>query len=148
MTKKIIKSVLFSTLLLWGLFGSLTAYFVRDKTHLECGKVIDNFTEIKNLKHSTKTEYYLNIQYNRYSKVECVTAETFYENYKIGSDICFTRTDYNGIIDLLKFGGIVIMIGLLLMCVISLFIYLFCEDTLTDAFIWFMWVINQIILKD
>lgn len=54
----------------------------------ECGTVIEDFTELCSVKHGTITEYYLKIQFKDEVKVERVTAQTFYDNHKVGSFIC------------------------------------------------------------
>lgn len=70
-------------------------HMFRYKTGVECGTVTEDFTELQNIKHGTRTEYYLKVQYPTREKIENVTAETFYENHRVGSQVCFNR--YEGV---------------------------------------------------
>lgn len=57
-------------------------------TGSKCGKVIDNFTSIVNIKYGTKTDYFLKVDYGDHIETNNVTAMTYHDYNKIGSTIC------------------------------------------------------------
>ena len=59
-------------------------------TGYECGKVETNFTELTNVKHGTRTDYYLKVQYKDRTEIVDVTPETWYDS-KPGQTICFNK---------------------------------------------------------
>ncbi len=59
---------------------------------VRCGVVVSTFTELRNVKHGSTTEYYLMVKYGTDLVVENVTPKTWYGT-KEGSEICFSTTD-------------------------------------------------------
>lgn len=95
------KLIFFTALLatfVWGNYKYFTAVesfgdFYKD-TGQKCGIVVDDFTQLCNVKHGTRTEYFLKVQYGANAVIEEVGAKTYYAHAgKVGSEICFGTSE-------------------------------------------------------
>lgn len=67
-------------------------HFIANKerpTYLDCGKVVSKSNDEVTIKHGTRTELYLNIQFNKsgFRSIEC--DPTTYFSKKVGDSVCF-----------------------------------------------------------
>jgi len=88
----------------------------------ECGIILSNFTELINVKHGTKTDYYLQIKFNDRTCIKKVTAETFLES-KVGENICF---DKNESINFILYLFILLEFIVVFLCLIFLIVEIIC----------------------
>ena len=91
---KLIKNIVrIITLIPLSLYFIYCSYFVitnfNENTYIDCGTVISRLSDEINIKHGTKTELYLNVQFDKsgFRSIECTP--TTYFSKKKGDDVCF-----------------------------------------------------------
>ena len=95
--------ILLGVFVIWLIYGA-TQYFkmdIKERSELhhkvgdKCGTIVSDFTELKNVKHGTRTDYFLLVRYPEGDVVESVSPKTFYTS-TVGERICFGQYEFVG----------------------------------------------------
>lgn len=128
-TKNIVRLLILVPLSIYLIF--CTYFFFThsfNPTYEDCGKVISKSSDEISIKHGTRTELYLNIQFNKtgFKSVECEPTTYFSKN--IGDNVCFDlNKDFNRWYSIKMFTGYITLIILGTIGLIILILYLFSE---------------------
>ena len=129
MKDKIRKILKYSLLLIISIYYLYSAYYVYTHPYFtytkECGKIISKSNDEVSIKHGSRTDLYLNVQFdNRFESV-LVDPTTYFGNHK-GEEICFNFTDkmtFKNFWNYLLF--IVISVILILVGIAQFIVYIF-----------------------
>ncbi len=93
MKNKIRRIVRYTFIILFSAYALFSMYFVyaneRRPTYEDCGKIISKSSDEVAIKHGSKTELYLNIQFTKSGFRSVLAGPTTYFKYKVGDYICF-----------------------------------------------------------
>lgn len=98
------------------------------QTYLDCGKVISKSNDEVTIKYGSKTELYLNVQFNKsgFQSVKC--EPTTYFSKKVGDNVCFNLNKPVYFWHFLNYNiGFVVICTLIISLIILLVIYLFVD---------------------
>lgn len=93
----------------------------------KCGIIEDNFTELRNVKHGTRTDYFLKVRYSDATVIENVDAKTWYSSEE-GKKVCFTITKGVSFWYILIF-----VVDYILICLLSIWILIFMVRWIFDC---------------
>lgn len=130
MKDKIRKILKYSIYIIISIYYLYSAYYVYKHPFFtytkECGKIISKSNDEVSIKHGSKTNLYLNVQFdNRFESV--LVDPTTYFKYNKGEEVCFNFMDkmtFKHFWNYLLFG----IISLILICVIIANIIIFIFD--------------------
>ena len=134
MNMKLIKNIIrIITLVPLSLYFIYCSYFVitnfNENTYIDCGTVISRSSDEINIKHGTKTELYLNVQFEKsgFRSIECTP--TTYFSKKKGDDVCFKlNKDTNGWQMFNELVGFIVLFVLVILILVG-FIYYILPDS-------------------
>ena len=90
MNKKIILIVLLALVLNYPVYLGIDDINYANQTKTYCGTVKDIETQLKAVRHGTRTDYYLLVEFDSIgTRLIDVTPETFYIHGKNGNRVCF-----------------------------------------------------------
>ena len=86
-----IKYLLLLIAILFSGYSSFVAidYFLMEKTYGDCGFIVSRSTDEIVIKHGTRTELYLNVQFDKSGFKSIDVSPTTYFKYKKGDRVCF-----------------------------------------------------------
>lgn len=127
--KKIIRVIVLTPIACYLLFS--VYYFLTHDIHpkyLDCGVVVSKSNDEVAIKHGTRTELYLNVEFEKsgFQSVEC--SPTTYFQQKVGNRVCFNLDEeFNILHQITIVFGVTVTFILCAACIVSLFVYMFSK---------------------
>jgi hypothetical protein len=121
----ILRKIVVSLLLCFGVY-SVYSFFYTKKTYNDCGIVVSHSNDEVPIKYGTKTELYLNIQFDSSGFKSILVEPTTYFKYKNGERICFDLPmKFNLFKEITYIIGFFITIIIAFICVVLFLAWLF-----------------------